>query len=209
MKKIFNWTLGACFRTLGRFLAIFIVGVLLIFIGSKLGFKLDSILPIKVNAATVNQWADNLPVLNRVQMYECGTNQCDEKTTDFGGISTGGDGDRKYIFSSKNLTIDSSGGTVIQTTTGDVLNKGYLYLTKFYICNKPNISSYNYKIGNADYDKPNKLNAEILASYDLDASIKSVISCTILTLGYVTYPFSSASGCDGSYTRFISVESSS
>ena len=73
---------------------------------------------------------------------------------------------RKYVFSSNNLTIDASGGTVIQTTTGDVLNKGYLYLTKFYICNKPNISSYNYKIGNADYATPNKFNAEILVQND-------------------------------------------
>ena len=63
----------------------------------------------RVNAATVNQWADNLPVLSRIQMYECGANQCYEKTTDFGGISTGGDGDRKYIFSSNNLITFLSG----------------------------------------------------------------------------------------------------
>lgn len=50
--KILNWTFGACFRTIGRFLAIFIVGVLLIFIGSKLGFNFDFILPIKVDALT-------------------------------------------------------------------------------------------------------------------------------------------------------------
>lgn len=180
MKKIFNWTLGACFRTLGRFLAIFIVGVLLIFIGSKLGFKLDSILPIKVNAATVNQWSDNLPVLNRVQMYECGTSQCYEKTTDFGGISTGGDGDRKYIYSANNLTVDSVGGTVIQTTTGVLLNKGYLYLTKFYICNKPNISSYEYKIGNANYATPSTFNADILALNDSALST----SPGITSIGY-------------------------
>lgn len=120
----------------------------------------------RVKAATVNQWADNLPVLNRVQMYECGASQCYEKTTDFAGISTGGAGDRKYIFSSNNLTVDSVGGTVIQTTTGDVLNKGYLYLTKFYICNKPSISDYNYKIGNTNFNTPNNFNADILAQND-------------------------------------------
>lgn len=135
---------------------------------------------IKVSAATVNQWADNLPVLNRVQMYECGASQCYEKTTDFGGISTGGDGDRKYIFSSNNLTIDSSGGTVIQTTTGDVLNKGYLYLTKWYICNKPNISSYEYKIGNTNFATPSTFNADILALNDSALST----SPGITSIGY-------------------------
>lgn len=162
MKKIFNWSFGAFFRTIGRVFAYFLIGILLLFIGSKLGLNFGYI----VNAATLNQWADNLPVLNRVQMYECGASQCYEKSTDFGGISTGGDGDRKYIFSSNNLTIDSSGGTVIQTTTGDVLNKGYLYLTKFYICNKPNISDYNYKIGNTNFATPSTFNADILALND-------------------------------------------
>lgn len=162
MKKIINWSFGSFFRTIGRVFAYFLIGILLLFIGSKLGFNFGYI----VNAATVNQWADNLPVLNRVQMYECGSSQCYEKTVEFGGISTGGDGDRKYIFSSNNLTVDSSGGTVIQTTSGDVLNKGYLYLTKFYICNKPNISSYNYKIGNTNFNTPNQFNADILAMND-------------------------------------------
>ena len=180
MKKILNWTFGACFRTIGRLLAIFIIAALLIFIGSKLGFKLDSIFPIKVKAATVNQWADNLPALNRVQMYECGASNCYEKTTDFGGISTGGDGDRKYVFSSNRLTVDSSGGTVIQTTTGDVLNQGYLYLTKYYICMNPNISTYNYKIGNANYSTPNNFNAEILAQNDSALST----SPGITSIGY-------------------------
>ena len=145
-----------------------------------MGFKLDSILPIKVNADTVNQWADNLPVLNRVQMYECGASQCYEKTTDFSGISTGGDGDRKYIYSANNLTVDKSGGTVIQTTTGDVLNKGYLYLTKWYICNKPNISNYNYKIGNTNYATPNQFNADLLAQNDSALST----SPGITSIGY-------------------------
>lgn len=135
---------------------------------------------IKVNAATVNQWADNLPVLNRVQMYECGSTQCYEKTTDFGGISTGGDGDRKYIYSANNLTIDAIGGTVIQTTTGNVLNKGYLYLTKFYICNKPSISDYNYKIGNTNFATPSSFNADILALNDSALSTSPGIS----SLGY-------------------------
>lgn len=52
MNKILNWTFGACFRTLGRFLAIFIVFALLLFIGSKLDLELPSWLSLKVNAST-------------------------------------------------------------------------------------------------------------------------------------------------------------
>ena len=48
-------------------------------------------------------------------------------------------------------------------------------------------------------------NAVAFASYERDASIRSVISVMIFTLGYVTYPFSSASGCHGSYTSSIGV----
>lgn len=150
--------------------------------GTKVALVITAILigSTEIKADTVNQWADNLPVLNRVQMYECGTSQCYEKTTDFEGIPTGTEGDRKYIYSSNNLTVDSSGGTVIQTTTGDVLNKGYLYLTKFYICNKPNISSYNYKIGNTNFATPNKFNADILAMNDSALST----SPGIISIGY-------------------------
>lgn len=150
--------------------------------GTKITLALAVILigTTKIKADTVNQWADNLPVLNRVQMYECGASQCYEKTTDYAGIQTGTEGDRKYVYSSINLTVDSSGGTVIQTTTGDVLNKGYLYLTKFYICNKPNISSYNYKIGNTNFATPNQFNADILALNDSALST----SPGITSIGY-------------------------
>lgn len=150
--------------------------------GTKITLALAVILigTTKIKADTVNQWADNLPVLNRVEMYECGASQCYEKTTDYAGIQTGTEGDRKYVYSSINLTVDSSGGTVIQTTTGDVLNKGYLYLTKFYICNKPNISSYNYKIGNTNFATPNQFNADILALNDSALST----SPGITSIGY-------------------------
>lgn len=50
MKKIINWTFGACFRTIGRFLAIFIVCILLLFIGSKIGLKFPKNIFMKVNA---------------------------------------------------------------------------------------------------------------------------------------------------------------
>ena len=53
MNKILNWTFGACFRTLGRFLAIFIVFALLLFVGSKLDIELPSWLSLNVKAAEI------------------------------------------------------------------------------------------------------------------------------------------------------------
>lgn len=51
MKKIFNWTFGSIFRTLGRIIAYLFVGLLISSILSKTGFKLTDLLPImKVNA---------------------------------------------------------------------------------------------------------------------------------------------------------------
>ena len=55
MNKILNWTFGACFRTLGRFLAIFIVFALLLFVGSKLDIELPSWLALKVDALEITQ----------------------------------------------------------------------------------------------------------------------------------------------------------
>lgn len=155
MKKIFNWTLGACFRTLGRFLAIFIVGVLLIFIGSKLGFKLDSILPIKVKAQTLTNWAEGLPTLSRVQMYECQTsNKCYEKEVNIQGLVTL-NGNRDIAISQA-LTLDS-GGISIQTNVNE-LKEGYLYLTNYYVCANYSLNDVDALIYNSNYGSPGVAN---------------------------------------------------
>lgn len=175
MKNIISWSFGAFFKTLGRILAYLLVGFLLAIICSKLGFNFGY---IRVNASTsVNQWAEHLPDLTRVNMYECGASKCYDKTTDFGGIeSSTGTGDRKYVYSSSKLTVDSLGGTVIQTTTGDVVNAGYLYLTKFYVCFGNSISSYNYKIGTAAYSTPSTFSSDQVMINDLALSTSPGIS---------------------------------
>ena len=175
MKNIINWSFGAFFRTIGRVLAYLLIGFLLAIVYLKLGLNFGY---MKVNASTsVNQWSEHLPDLTRVNMYECGSSACYDKTTDFGGIeSSTGTGDRKYVFSSSKLTVDKSGGTVIQTTTGDVVNAGYLYLTKFYICFGNSISSYNYKIGTAAYSTPSTFSSEQVMINDLALSTSPGIS---------------------------------
>lgn len=66
MNKIFNWTFGACFRTLGRFLAIFIILSLFLFIGLKLDIKLPDWLSLNVNASVMDYapWIDGMKSCN-------------------------------------------------------------------------------------------------------------------------------------------------
>lgn len=52
MSKLLNWIFGSFFRTLGRLFAIFFVGILLIFIGSKIGLRFPKNIFMKVNAET-------------------------------------------------------------------------------------------------------------------------------------------------------------
>lgn len=57
MNKIFNWLFGACFRTLGRFLAILIVLFSLLFIGSKLDIDFTSLFGLmRINASTLTSY---------------------------------------------------------------------------------------------------------------------------------------------------------
>lgn len=54
LNKIFNWSFGAFFRTIGRILAYLVIGILILIIGSLLGSKLPKNIFMKVNAATTN-----------------------------------------------------------------------------------------------------------------------------------------------------------
>lgn len=54
MNKLLNWVFGSFFRTLGRLIAIFCVGILLLFIGSKIGLRFPKNIFMKVNAATTD-----------------------------------------------------------------------------------------------------------------------------------------------------------
>ena len=97
MKKIVNWTFGACFRTIGRFLAILFVGVLLLFIGSKFGFKLDSILPIKVNASET--WIGNVKYgINSYFIYDLSANSFTNKDYEIGSVNRYSNTDKIYWY---------------------------------------------------------------------------------------------------------------
>lgn len=149
MKKIINWSFGAFFRTIGRIFAYLLVGVLIMLIGAKFGLKLF-LMPVK--AEMLSNWAEGLPVVNRVQMYECQTsNKCYIKPVDMQGLTTETQV-RNFGVSQNALTIDS-GGIAIQTNS-NVLKPGYLYLTNYYICANKSLNNVSPEIYNTEYDTP-------------------------------------------------------
>lgn len=138
MKKILNWTFGACFRTIGRFLAIFIVGALLIFIGSKLGFKLDSILPMKVNASET--WIGNVKYgINSYYIYDLSANSFTNKDYEIGSVSRYSNTDKIYWYqNSAAMTIGNNGIMSAYNISQRTLS-GYLYQLTFYACSNKRI----------------------------------------------------------------------
>lgn len=149
IKKVFNWSFGAFFRTIGRILAYFLIGLLLLIIGSKLGFNLGY---IKVDALTLTNWSESLPSLPRTQLYDCNTsNVCTAIGLSNESITTN-NGNREFATATQSVTI-ASGGIAIQTNS-NVLKPGYLYLTNYYICANKSLDSAVPEIYNTVYDSP-------------------------------------------------------
>lgn len=144
MNKILNWFFGSCFRTLGRFLAIFIVFFLLLFVGSKIGFELPDWLTLRVNAAEVfynTNWSSTLPQLDRVDFKSCsGSKTCNtllESEQDYISINYN---NTFRTFNTNTTDMDiGSNGYIIETYANT--RAGYLYEVNYYICSNKNIRS--------------------------------------------------------------------
>lgn len=140
MNKILNWTFGACFRTLGRFLAIFIVGVLLIFIGSKIGIELPDWLALNVKAVQIDGWAETLPALGRVDIKEC-TSQttCSiNKSVYVDTMVNANYTERNYATIDWDMSIGSNGYVIISPWSAKA---NYLYNINYYVCFNKNIDT--------------------------------------------------------------------
>ena len=55
MKKVFDWTVGSFFRTIGRIIAFIVIGYLVATLLSHNGFQLSELFFTKVNASSWNQ----------------------------------------------------------------------------------------------------------------------------------------------------------
>ena len=110
---------------------------------------------IRVNAQTLTNWAEGLPTLNRVQMYECQTtNKCYDKEVNIQGLVTV-NGNRDIAIS-QSLTLDN-GGISIQTNVNE-LKPGYLYLTNYYVCANYSLNDVDALIYNSNYGTPGVAN---------------------------------------------------
>lgn len=152
MNKILNWTFGACFRTLGRFLAIFIVGVLLIFIGSKIGIELPSWLALTVKASWVPGWAETIPAPTNIVYYECnGANSCPTLHTTFVDYFSRHLTKRGFVTTEKEMVIGKNGYAIQYPTS--TLKKDYIYNVNYYICANKTFSATNYSIYSSGYQR--------------------------------------------------------
>lgn len=95
MKKIFNWTVGSFFRTIGRTIAFLLLGALMVYLGHRSGIKISDIIGItRVSAAeNVISWTTQQV---RIQTTRDGN----YSWTTFRNIN----GNNSYVFSSSDIT---------------------------------------------------------------------------------------------------------
>ena len=148
MKKIINWSFGSFFRTIGRFFAFFLIGILILIIGAKSGLKLF-LMPVKATVTT--NWASSLPQLDRAQLYDCTTNNsCTNVLFQTQGLTVEPNTVRNILTSNGAVTI-GKGGVAVQVYSGS-LKAGYLYQTSIYICSNKDLGTAS--IYSANYDSP-------------------------------------------------------
>lgn len=129
MNKILNWIFGACFRTLGRFLAIFIVFVLLLFVGSKLDFELPSWLRLSVNASTITSY-------DTYKNYQNGSSSCGSSgkysyTTTLPNVQGG----NLWESASLNTTISGQAHDIVLSFNSSLLANSYYDITINFMSN--------------------------------------------------------------------------
>lgn len=148
MKKIINWSFSSFFRTIGRFFAYFLVGILILIICAKSGLKLF-LMPVKATVST--NWASSLPELDRAQLYDCTTNNsCKNVTFQQQGITVEPNRIRNILTSNGPLIV-GKGGIAVQYFSGN-LKAGFLYQSSIYICSNKDLGTAN--IYSANYDTP-------------------------------------------------------
>lgn len=136
MKKIFNWSVGSFFRTMGRVIAYFVIGFIIFTFVSK-SDKLSSLLFMSVKADTTpNYWITNTDVPTYFDLFDCTESTCNRVNSDNYTnemIELNETGGRQFTVTTRPYTIYRN-GIVIRTSSNARYNVGYLYQTTFYVC---------------------------------------------------------------------------
>ncbi len=130
MNKILNWTFGACFRTLGRFLAIFLILALFLFIGSKLDIELPDWLAFKVNASTITSYDSTFSTSNRYYYSTSNTLQNNSLGV-IGNVYSGKSYNFTFYLNTSNLVAQSTYDITINANSNDFtknLNASSIYI---------------------------------------------------------------------------------
>lgn len=166
IKRIFNWSFGAFFKTIGRILAYLSVGFLLAIVCSKFGFNFGY---IQVNAANAYDWASSLPSLSRVEMRDCtASNTCTTNVSLTNDGLTTSNYERIMFTTSSQYTIASNG--LAFATYYNSLKKGYLYTANFYICSSADITDATPTMYTSVYDSMGVNNMTYTSSVSVNLS---------------------------------------
>lgn len=148
MKKIFNWSIGSFFRTIGRLIAYFVIFFLIVTIVSK-SDKLSSLLFMSVKAATTpNYWITNTDVPTYFDLFDCTESTCnrvDSSNYTNEMIELNETGGRQFTVTTRPYNLQGN-GIVIRTSSNARYNVGYLYQTTFYVCSDAIMDNATYTI---------------------------------------------------------------
>ena len=168
MSKILNWTFGACFRTLGRFLAIFIVGVLLIFIGSKIGIELPDWLALRVNAATKENWGLELTPIPRMNVYDAQTmNQITVRSQVIASQTSGSTYEKEWNVWEIGEKTYGANGYMWEFPSQLEHTPNYLYSYQLGMCATKSLSSATIEMFAGQYGS--KVNTDIYSQVSLNS----------------------------------------
>lgn len=136
MKKIFNWSVGSFFRTMGRVIAYLVIGFIIFTFVSK-SDKLSSLLFMSVKADTTpNYWITNTDVPTYFDLFDCTESTCnrvDSSNYTNEMIELNETGGRQFTVTTRQYNLQGN-GIVIRTSSNARYNVGYLYQTTFYVC---------------------------------------------------------------------------
>lgn len=139
MNRIFNWTIGSFFRTLGRIICYLSIGLLIGLIASKMGLNLFI---IPVNASTNDGWLYNIK--NNIQnthFYDLGngTNYTWYDSV-LSGIQLDEAGNNWNFFHPEKAHTIATNGLMYSFYSGTSFKTGYLYNLQYYACSSAKVN---------------------------------------------------------------------
>lgn len=180
IKKIFNWSFGAFFRTIGRILAYLAIGILILIIGSLLGSKLPKNIFMKLSASTVP--IDNYAAIPNGIYYDCTSSGCNSINT-VSDVYFSSNNEYYAQINSSPVTI-AKNGVAFTYTPYETLKSGYLYNITTYFCSNKDLSSTskNQFLGSAtssvsnNYSTTSSSSMNVVGTFNYCYEIQSLIS---------------------------------